>query len=455
MKTLPSSSSALLAEVLDRVKPTEEERAKLLKAANEILSKIEELARSRGLACQPLLVGSASRSTWLAGDHDLDIFLAVPEDADLTEALELARSVAPVHEEKYAEHAYVHAEVNGFDVDLVPCYLLKDAFRIKSAVDRTPFHAKYVSERIKGLEDEVLLLKQFMKGVGVYGSELKVGGFSGYLSELLVLRYGSFFAVLEGASSWRPGETIDLEAHSTTSHKDPLIVVDPVDPNRNVAAALTLDRMFQFAAAARYFLKESDMTFFFPPDDGPISDRDLLKQIQERRSTILLLDFEAPSMVDDVVFPQLRKAEESIRAVFKRNGFSVIRSDVDCHPVDGVNRARMLFELDVWELPRIIRRVGPPVWEAEHLSRFLSSHPRPSSGPYIENGRATVEVQRKYTRASDLLEKEIGDLSLGKHLKMQVQKGHNIYVGPEMVRVGDPGFRTFVTRYLAARFRMC
>jgi tRNA nucleotidyltransferase (CCA-adding enzyme) len=441
--------------VLNTVRPTPYERAELRIAADEILSKIVELAMSRGIACRPMLVGSVSRSTWLAGDHDLDIFLAVPEDADLAEALELARSVAPVHEEKYAEHAYVHAKINGFDVDLVPCYLLKDASRIKSAVDRTPFHTKYVSERVKGLEDEVLLLKQFMKGIGVYGSELKVGGFSGYLSELLVLRYGSFPVVLECASSWRPGETIDLEAHSATSHQDPLIVVDPVDPNRNVAAALTLNRMFQFTAAARCFLKEPDTTFFFPPDQKPISDEDLLKQIQERGSTLLLLDFEAPPMVEDVIFPQLRKAEESIRAMFKRNGFSVLRSDVDCHPVNGIIRARMLFELDVWELPRIIRRQGPPIWEAEHLSRFLSSHPKPSSGPYIEDGRAIVEIQRKYTRASDLLEKEVGTLSLGRHLTMQVQKGHDIYVGSELVQVKDQGFRTFMAGYLVARFRMC
>jgi tRNA nucleotidyltransferase (CCA-adding enzyme) len=115
----------------------------------------------------------------------------------------------------------------------------------------------------------------------------------------------------------------------------------------------------------------------------------------------------------------------------------------------------MLFELDVWELPRIIRRQGPHVWEAEHLSRFLSSHPKPSSGPYIEDGRAIVEIQRKYTRASDLLEKEVGTLSLGRHLTMQVQKGHDIYVGSELVQVKDQGFRTFMAGYLVARFRMC
>jgi hypothetical protein len=79
----------------------------------------------------------------------------------------------------------------------------------------------------------------------------------------------------------------------------------------------------------------------------------------------------------------------------------------------------------------------------------------PSSGPYIENGRAIVEVQRKYTGASDLLKDEVCTLSLGRHLTMQVRKGHNIYVGPELVQVSDQGFRTLMAGYLAARFWMC
>jgi tRNA nucleotidyltransferase (CCA-adding enzyme) len=452
---LQSSFCDLQDEVLRRVRPTSEERERLRKAANEILACIEELARCKGVICQPILVGSAARSTWLAGDHDLDIFLAVPEDTDLNKALELARLAAPAHVEKYAEHAYVHANINGFETDLVPCYLLENASKIKSAVDRTPFHTRYVSSRIKGLEDEVLLLKQFMKGVAVYGSELKLGGFSGYLSELLVLHYGSFLSVLKGALSWRPGEIIDLEAHAARSHQDPLVVVDPVDPERNVAAALTLDRMFQFCAAARCFLESPESDFFMPSEKEPITDQELVSKIKARGTAFLLLDFEAPPMVEDVIFPQLRKAEEAIHALFQRNGFTVFRSDVDCHFVGGTSRARVLFELEAEKLPSIIKRQGPPIWEAEHLSRFLSSHPKPLSGPYIQEGRAFVEELRKYAGAKDLLTNEIRSLSLGKHLNKEVQREHNIYAGLELAQIKDHGFRTFMARYLEARFRMC
>lgn len=434
-----------------RVRPTSDDRERIRKVADAILTRISDLAEDRGLQAQAMLVGSAARGTWLAGDHDLDIFIAVPEASDIKDALSLARAVAPEHEEKYAEHPYVHAAIEGFDVDLVPCYLLENTSRLKSAVDRTPFHTRYVLGKISGLEDQVLLLKQFMKGIGVYGSELKVGGFSGYLSELLVLRYGSFMGVLEGASGWRPGKIIDLECGGVLSHDGPLVVVDPVDPKRNVAAALTLDKMLQFAASARCFIKGPSLDFFFPGRIQPLTDEELIKIMELRRSAFILLEFPAPPVVEDILFPQLRKAEESIRFLLARNEFSVLRSDVES--VNGL--AWVLFELDVWELPRIVRRFGPPAYEGDHLSRFISSHPHPISGPYVEGGRAVVEVERKHTKAWDLLEGELPKLSLGKHLAVEIQKCHSIYVGPAIVTTTSPEFKTFLARYFSRGQRIC
>jgi tRNA nucleotidyltransferase (CCA-adding enzyme) len=429
--------------VLKRVLPSQEDRVRLKEISNEILSRIEHLAALRALSLKAMLVGSAARDTWLSGDHDLDIFLGVPIDGSLDAALEIARIVAPVHEEKYAEHAYVHARVNGFDVDLVPCYLVEDASKLKSAVDRTPFHTKYVAGKIVGLEGDVLLLKQFLKGVGVYGSELKVGGFSGYLSELLILRYGSFPEVLRAAKSWRPGEFIDLEGCGNNAHEEPLVVVDPVDSGRNVAAALTLDKMFQFVAASRCFLAEPSLDFFFPKSLDPVSDEELQVQINERGSSLILVLFHSPHVVEDVLFPQLHKAEESVKAMMERNGFSILRSEVGSFR----DMAVMLFEMEVWELSKVCRRTGPPVWEEEHLSRFLAAHTRPLFGPYIREGRVVVEEPRKYTIACDLLAAEIGSLSLGKHLSKAIREAHDIYVGSELVGIKDDDFRIFLAHY--------
>jgi len=453
--------------VLKKVRPSPEDRARLHEISDSIISRIEDLAEERGLSLKAMLVGSAARNTWLAGDHDLDIFLGIPSDADLSSAMEIARLVAPDHEEKYAEHPYVHARVDGFEVDLVPCYLVPDASSLKSSVDRTPFHTEYVARRIVGLEDDVLLLKQFMKGIEVYGSELKVGGFSGYLAELLVLFFGSFQRVLQAASSWKPGELLDLinckvngscdrrsqhlEGLGKEGHEEPLVVVDPVDPRRNVAAALTLDRMLQFSAASRCFLAEPSLDFFFPDPVAPLSDDELAAQINERKSLLILVDFQAPAVVEDVLFPQLRKAEESVKALLERYGFRMLRSDV----VSYRDRAAILIEMEVWELSRVCRRCGPPVWEAAHQSRFLAAHPLPLSGPYIADGRSLVETARKFTRAEDLLAAEIGNISLGRHLSSAIRCGHNIYVGFGLASIKDEDFRIFLARYFQAKNRIC
>jgi tRNA nucleotidyltransferase (CCA-adding enzyme) len=421
-----------------------------METSASIIARIEGLARERGLHLKAMLVGSAARGTWLAGDHDLDIFLGVPPGCDLGAALEIARLVAPDHEEKYAEHAYVHARMDGFEVDLVPCYLVEDAARLLSAVDRTPFHTKYVGSRITGREDDVLLLKQFMKGVNVYGSELKVGGFSGYLAELLVLCYGSFAAVLQAASTWRPGQRLDLEGHGIGRHGEPLIVVDPVDPGRNVAGALTLDKMLQFAGAARSFLAEPMLDFFVPPLLAPLSDEELIAQINARGTMPILLEFAAPDVVEDVLYPQLRKAEGSIKALLERSDFSMLRSDISTYR----DRVVMLFEMQVWQLSKACPRMGPPAWEAEHLSRFLLAHPKPLSGPYIANGKVVVEEARRYTSARDLLSEQSANLSLGKHLSASIREGHNIYAGLELLSIKDDGFRIFLAQYFQAKLRI-
>jgi len=433
--------------VLERIKPGPSERKRLQEVSVALITRIESMAEGCGLELKAMLVGSAARGTWLAGDHDLDVFLGVGVEDDLEKALELARRISPDHREKYAEHPYIQARIDGFEVDLVPCYLVDDAAHLRSAVDRTPFHNRYVKQRIAGLEDEVLLLKQFMKGSGVYGSELRVGGFSGYLAELLVLCYGSFAAVIEAASLWKPGLKLDLEGRGRVEQADPLVVVDPVDPGRNVAAALTLNRMLQFALAARTFMARPDIEFFFANPPAPLSDREIEALMEERGTLPLLIEFAAPDVVEDVLYPQLRKAESSVKALLERKGFSILRSDV----VSYGNRAALLLEMEVWRLSPACRREGPPVWQADHITRFLAAHPKILSGPYIKDGRMVVEEERRYAQAADLLAAELASLSLGRHISASIRSGYKIYAGMELLAIKDDGYRIFLAEYFQAR----
>ena len=90
---------------------------------------------------------------------------------------------------------------------------------------------------------------------GTYGSEFKVGGFAGYLCELLIIKYGSFEETLKAATNWQYGHIIDLEDYGTGGQfNDPLIMIDPTDKNRNVGAALRLNKFSEFIQSARNYL---------------------------------------------------------------------------------------------------------------------------------------------------------------------------------------------------------
>ena len=202
MKRLP-----LEEEVLATLRPTQQERDHVCGLAKRLLASIAESGKAQGM-----VVGSIARHTWLRGDRDLDVFMlfdpSLPREELELQGLALARSIAGAYtdkfHEKYAEHPYINANIDDVDVDLVPCYKVDSATKIQSAVDRTPFHTRYITDKINGLIDDVLLLKRFTKAGGIYGSDQMTEGFSGYLCELLVLHYGGFTPLLEAAAGWRP-----------------------------------------------------------------------------------------------------------------------------------------------------------------------------------------------------------------------------------------------------------
>lgn len=454
METNTSIPEDLKLAVLERIKPTEAERKKLTAVQEELAEKVRAAAEK---LCVPdifvKMVGSAARGTWLSGTHDIDVFISFPEETPRKEleirGMKIAREVAKhaeYAEDRHAEHPYLNIIYKGFDVDLVPCFRVASACQLKSAVDRTPFHNEFVKARIKGHEDEVLLMKQFMRGGGVYGSELRTQGFSGYLTELLIIYYGSFENSVKAASSWKPGKKIDIMQHSEMEHTEPLVIVDPTDPRRNVAAALSLDKFCMFIDHCREFLKSPELKFFFPASLLPIGDKEILEKLESRKSSQLAVVFETPDVVDDVLYPQLYKMEQAAAALLSEYDFSVIKTGV----WSGKPETVIMLELISGTLPSVKKRIGPPVWVREHAEKFKAKYEGAENvfGGYIEGGKYVYEIRRKYPTAKDLLEEQLVNSSLGKQVHQSVSEGFEVIEDAEICRLKDPDFRVFLRKWV-------
>jgi tRNA nucleotidyltransferase (CCA-adding enzyme) len=387
----------------------------------------------------------------LSGDRDLDIFLLVPpqlsredlEETGLDLARKIARRFTESFHEKYAEHPYVNATIDGLDVDLVPCYEVASAAAIQSAVDRTPFHTRYIAEKISPLRDDVLLAKQLAKACGVYGSDQMTEGFSGYLCELLVLHYMGFSPLVEAAAGWKPGTCIDLEGHVCKAFEEPLRVIDPVDPARNVAAALSCTRMFEFVEYCRGYLENPTTGFFFPPEQAGVDREGFARALARRGTNLFAISFATPPLIPDIVVPQLRRSLASIRGLLNRNGFAVLQDDCAM----GEDRCILVLELLGAHLAPVTRHMGPPLWDRANAEKFAEKYMKNIlSGSFIRDGRYMVDLERRFSDAKALLlSPEILAVGLGKHVKQSMEKGWKVHEG---VECWDDEFRVFLSRFI-------
>ena len=378
----------LESEILERIRPTPAEQSALEAKVARITQILRERIRERGLSAEPLLVGSVAKGTHLTA-NEVDLFVLFPEETP-RETLEkegLALGTFLDRREKmFAEHPYTHGYFEGLEVEIVPCYKIVDSSKKMSAVDRTPFHARYVSDRLTGAgRDQVRLLKAFCKGTGTYGAEARVQGFSGYLCELLGLKYGSFQAVLEAAREWRAGTRLELDRAATRSFPEPLIFVDPVDGGRNVASAVSAGTLALFTEAARAYLASPKQAFFFPRPRRPLGATAAAALLRRRGTSLLGIALPRPELTEDVLYPQVHKARRAIEELFVREGFSFLASRAEALPT----AVLFLFEFEVSFLPAVERHLGPPVGvkNAEDFLAKWRGNRAAASEPFLEGDR--------------------------------------------------------------------
>jgi tRNA nucleotidyltransferase (CCA-adding enzyme) len=424
----------VVSAVRAKIQPDVEERERLRAAARALTERAEETIADLSVDADVIQVGSTARGTWTSGDRDIDLFVRFPPEMDREElescGLEIGHAVLPDGHEEYAEHPYVKGQFDGFDVDFVPCYRVESATEIQSAVDRTPFHTQYLEARLDDeLAGEVLLFKQFLKGIGAYGSDLRTKGFSGYLAELLVLEYGGFREVLEAAAEWHPQVRFDPEEHGTETFNDPLVVIDPTDPERNVAAVLSAANVARVQHYARDLLENPYESMFFPDPPEPLTPKEVRDFIAERGTHPVAVRFDAPDVVEDQLYPQLQKSLSGVGDALSRRGFDVFRSDLFAE-----ESAVLFFELAVAERPAVERHDGPPVHVRAHATGFYEKYADSDAyGPFIDDDRYVVEREREFTSATSFLRSDaILDAALGVHVESTLKVEYEVLSGDEV-----------------------
>jgi len=431
----------ILDDILKDITPKKGEKERLENLSKKALG-IARIEASR-YGAKAILAGSITRDTWLPDKNEFDIFVLFPESLPLKKleeyGLKIGKSVIKKLKGKYrieyAQHPYVSGLVDRTDIDIVPCYEVTSPDRLKSAVDRTPFHVKYIEQKLPlKLSGDVRLLKHFCKANEIYGADAKTEGFSGYVCELLILKYGSFVDALKAVERWNPGEVIDLENfYSKDVYRDlrrkfngeALILIDPIDKDRNAGAAVSARSFYILKKIAGEFLKRPNEKLFFEKEYKSITEHELITYQMNRRTELILVKFKPPDMVPDILWPQLRRFSDRLQSILEetRYEFKVLRKGEYTNERD---LAVVLLEMEVSKLPKIQKRIGPKIFDFDDSERFLKKYSKPYNGPFIEKNYWVVEIKRKFLAGRDKLVD-----SLKKNVKNLKDKGIPNYIAEQ------------------------
>lgn len=468
---MPKKYEKVLREVLNYVKPKPEEKRKMKNLSKKAL----KIARKEAKKFQgkAMLAGSLTRNTWLPDKLEFDIFLLFPsnlsrerlEEIGLKVGKEVINQLNGSYKIEFAEHPYVSGKVKGIRVDVVPCYEIESPRKLKSAVDRTPFHVRYIEKHLPlSLSKDVRLLKQFCRAHSIYGADAKTEGFSGYVCELLIVKYGKLIKAFRAARNWRPGEVIDIEKfYSKKGYRklrrkfknQPLILIDPIDKERNAAAAVSAESFYRFKKAAKQFTEKPSGELFFEREFKSIKKKEFIEKQTQRGTELILVEFKPPEVVPDILWPQLRKMADRLGSILRENDFEVLRKGVYTNESD---LAVVLLEMEIAKLPMVQKRIGPRVFDLDDSKRFVEKYKDQAlTGPFVENDSWVVEIDRKFLTAEEKLMDSLNEKvkilkakGIPSHIAKQVAEGFEIISGAEKIMElarHDKDFGIFLRRY--------
>ncbi len=408
-------------KVLKEIQPSHNELKGELKFANAVL---RELRGSSPKGSAAVLAGSVAKGTFLRNDRDIDVFILLPKSVPKKDFEGILKKIVhnafpkARYELKYAEHPYLRLFLEHVRVDVVPAYRIRHAGERMSAVDRSILHTAFIRKKLKQAQiKEVLLLKKFMKSAELYGAEIKTEGFSGYLCELLVMRYGSFPGCIKAMARWKMPITMQLgKAKNRKSWKKtpvpvealfsaPLVFPDPTDQFRNVAAGVSEGSIKKVILLSRRFLKHKSEKYFAPPQ---AFEKKLSRITNEGNAVIVKM--RCSDATEDILWGQLKKLHRQLLDYLERHEFRAQKSILGIESGD----ATIAIRFRLMRLSTSKNITGPLLSMKQHVAQFRKSHrgARFSS----RDGHIEAKVKRDIDNAKKALMTFFSKVEMPSHL---------------------------------------
>lgn len=454
----------LLCNISNDIIPNKNYEDEILKKVEFILDKIRYSAKKLKYDVSVELGGSAAKRTFLLGDFDCDVFVRFnydkysEEDSKLSLYLKnILKNIDVNFVELHGSRNYFQFVYDDIKFEIVPVLLVNNIKMAKNITDSSPFHVSWFNEKCKNIDNEILikdelidknylklnnqvrLAKIFVKSSRCYGAESYISGFSGHVIDILIsyfndfLGFVNFFAfcnellnlkkydekkiLIDVSNFYNKKNTIEVQKLLNESKIDsPIIVIDPISPERNAASALSLDKFNLFVRYCKKFISKPDKSFFIMKkfSDEMIISRIKELEIENLPSNAIICKVEPLLGKKDVVGAKIKKISDYIKKKLVENSFIVFDYDfelikkkdnkVSVNDSEDFSESYLWFFVDKRELDKEFIWLGPPIKEKVHAEVFKNKHISMNNEVFEKDGKLYAKIKRKFISAKKYLE---------------------------------------------------
>ncbi len=361
----------------DLKKEIEKHRSEVEEMMVFLKKEFERRIEEKEIDAEVFLGGSTAKDTWVPDKIEFDVFIRIKNPEDLQKFY----SICPEGEIMMGSRDYFRFKYKKFWVEVVPIKYIEHPEEAENITDLSPFHVDFVRSRTdEDMRMDIRLLKLFLKAKGIYGAETYIGGFSGYMTELLIISYGSLLNLFKNVEErWRSKVYIDLMHYyenlrdamlhlGSDKVKGPILLVDPTFKYRNAAAALTRESYSRFIFEVRRFLRNPTKKQFYEKVIKNV--KVLKKRSKERGSKIFFIEIEKEGK-EDYFFGKIKRIVRRASELLERDGWKIYDSGFFVEN----GKVYLYFEFQTTSMSKKRKWMGPPVWvKGPHFDNFLEKH---------------------------------------------------------------------------------
>ncbi|MDQ5869165.1 MAG: CCA tRNA nucleotidyltransferase [Thermoproteota archaeon] len=430
----------VISEALKLCEPQSKDSIKLQKVAQHVTDltdkSIRIIADDRILGLS--IGGSYAKGTWLAEDNDLDFFVKIDPSVDKDEFEQLGTRIGFSALSKYrpylrySDHPYVEAKIQKIRINIVPCYQVNKG-QWKSAADRSPFHTIFMTKNLdESMKGQVRILKKFLKSIGIYGSQLSVGGFSGYVTEILILNYRSFIQAISLMANISHDKHVialnEPDPQYRPLFNSKIIIIDPIDPRRNLGAAISAESLGKFILAARSLLQNPSIGYFKTTEN-----KFDIRVLEKVKPNLLMVEFKIRKRSPDIIWGQLKRSLTALSKQLSISGFNAFGSTCI---TDENEYAAFVFLIEFTTLPSFTLNVGPEVFRKHDTERFIEKKMNKLIPFWINGNMRVVTISERNNLSakeylSELLLGNATNVGINKDIIEDLRRGFDVYRGTE------------------------